>query len=98
MDVSIILVGVAILIQLVMLYVLMDIATSLRIERRYRLDREVLLRRLWFRAHGQYIKEPHCECSQESPCMGHYRFYQRWCSGATEADVIGNAITVRLKE
>ena len=55
MDVSIILVGVAILVQLVMLYVLMDIATSLRIERRYRLDLEVLTRRNWFKAQGIWL-------------------------------------------
>ena len=100
MDGSIIAVGVAILVQLVMLYVLMDIATSLRIERRYRLDLEVLTRRNWFKAQGYGFPGVHnCVCSEDGgPCMTHYRFYQRWRSGATEADDIGYEIAARLKE
>src|SRR5215510_207915 len=98
MDVLSILVGVAIFVQLVMLYVLMDIATSLRIERRYRLDLEVLTRRNWFKVRGYRFPEGHnCVCSEDGPCMTHYHIYQRWCSGATEADDIGFDIATRLK-
>ena len=98
MDVLSILVGVLILVGLVMLYVLMDIATSLRIERQVSPRSRSPLATPLVQSAWAIHERPHCECSQESPCMGHYQFYHRWCSGATEADNIGNAITVRLKE
>ena len=99
MDVLSILVGVAILVQLVMLCFLISIATSLSIERRDRADRDALIRRAWFKERGyKFASAGDCVCSEDGPCMTHYRLYYRWRSGATEADDIGYDIAARLKE